>query len=168
MTFPFLSSGFHTKPSVVVCVLLFASLYKRLFCSLYFQNHTPSMLLHTLTLNSLVLPLLQPDWKPLPLSSHFLPEDLPVFPPLVHCFLFPFHFSWNFSVCVYFPFHDAQDWDAICIDISIHTRRVTFFFENIYLVLVSNLWENKTKQRKTLLSQSWNLFNEFLHRITVE
>lgn len=143
--FPFFLCGFQTKPSLLMCVV-FSSLYKSsLRCPLYFMHLVHSLLLPTDSLNSQVLASTASIWNPLPSFSHFSPKDYSSFPS-AHYFSFPFIVCWNFSSLVHFPFHDAKGSEAICIDRSIRTRRVTFFFLWLCsLILVTNLWKHRSR-----------------------
>lgn len=161
---PFLPCGFQAKPPSLVCVLL-ASITEALTVFFFPASHASHASAYYYSLSSLVLPLLQPETHCLylPISS------LKISPSSSRSlFLFPFHFSWNFSAeCVFFSFMMQKHWEAVCTAASTHTRRITFFSEAVYSVLVTNWWENKTKQRKTRLSAHWSLFSELLYKIAV-
>lgn len=101
---PFLPCGFQAKPPSLVCVLL-ASITEALTVLFFPASHASHASAYYYSLSSLVLPLLQPETHCLylPISS------LKISPSSSRSlFLFPFHFSWNFSAeCVFF-FHDAK------------------------------------------------------------
>lgn len=125
------------------------------------------MLLPTLSLNSLVLPLLQPKthYFYLPVSS------LKIFPSSFHqltifvslSFFFP---ESSLAKCI-FPFMMQKLRGSLYWYIYSHQKGNILFWGCILSSchrLVGK--QNKTKQRKTRLSSHWSLFNELLHKIT--
>lgn len=161
---PFLPCGFQAKPPSLVCVLL-ASITEALTVFFFPASHASHASAYYYSLSCLVLPLLQPETHCLylPISSLKISPSLPA----AHCFCFPFIFPETSLLSVFFSFMMQKHWEAVCTAASIHTRRITFFSEAVYSVLVTNWWENKTKQRKTRLSAHWSLFSELLYKIAV-